>query len=820
MIGRIDLRYYNSGELMTKTTPRAFVTLLLLFAIQFATLPQVGYSQTSAQPAAVADYSKQLAEIESKTEARRKELGIPGMSLAIVKDDQVIYAKGLGYKDFEKKIAATPDTQFAIGSSTKAFTALSVLITQDEGKLSLDASPKTVLPYFKMYDADTDKNITIRDLLTHSSGLNRTDLAMITGKLTRAELIRVAGEAKPIGKLREKFGYQNLMYATAGEVVAVAQKQPWEKFVPTRIFKPLGMTNSNMSMREMAKAQDRSLGYDYNFDTKETLVRPYRDIDPVAPAGSINSSANDMAKWLRFVLGGGTAPGGKRLVSEKGFEEWLKPQMKMNAAGTANYALGWMVTKWNGLTVVQHGGNIDGFNALVAMIPEKKIGFVMLTNVTASSLGNELMPIVWENILGKPEAPKTEGTTAIAPEKEAGKYKFEAAGFDVDVQWKEGKLVAIVPGQPLYTLENVGGRRYKLNGAPDGFFVTFKDKELYLEQPQGNYTLPRIGAGEIANSGSAKELIGKYSMPNNSGTVEIKEADGKVTFNIGSQPPYALMEKSKDTYSMSPLPDTYWLKAKRDDTGKLLSVVVTQPEGEFEFKRLGEKADEKPPITVEELYTRVLAASGGETNWRKLNSRVTTSVSDLEQQGVKAEATSWSKAPNFSATETTMKALGKEIAKGWEFFDGRNGEEAYSFSPVEKLAGKRLEDTKLAADFHAMLDWKSKYKTITVKRIAKVADEEAYAVEFEPEKGTKFTEYYSTKTFLMLKREGVVTSSTSSQTLPYTILFSDYRSVDGVMIPFKQVNNTISNGDVVTTITSVKHNVAIDDKIFSPRKMN
>lgn len=818
MISRIDLRYYNSGEPMTKTTPKAFLTLLLLFAIQFAALPQIGYSQASAQTAAVTDYSKQLQTIEEKLEARRKELGIPGMSLAIVKDAQVIYAKGLGYKDFEKKIAVTTDTQFAIGSSTKAFTALSVLMTQDEGKLSLDASPKTVLPYFKMYDPDTDKNITIRDLLTHSSGLNRTDLAMITGKLTRAELIRVAGEAKPIGKLREKFGYQNLMYATAGEVVAVAQKQPWEKFVPARIFKPLGMTNSNMSMKEMAKARDRSLGYDYNFDTKETLVRPYRDIDEVAPAGSINSSANDMAKWLRFVLSGGVAPDGKRLVSEKGFEEWLKPQMKMNAAGTANYALGWMVMKWNGLTVVQHGGNIDGFNALVAMIPEMKLGFVMLTNVTGSSLGNELMPIVWENILGKPETPKTVTAATFTPEKEAGKYKFEAAGFDVDVQWKDGKLVAVVPGQPLYTLENVGGRRYKLNGAPDGFFVTFKDKELYLEQPQGNYTLPRIGADGNANSGAAKELIGKYSMPNNSGTVEIKEADGKVTFNIGSQPPYALSEKSKDTYSMSPLPDTYWLKAKRDDAGKLLSVVVTQPEGEFEFKRLDEKSADKPPITVDELYTRALAASGGEANWRKLNSRVATSVSDLEQQGVKAEATSWTKAPNLSATETTMKALGKEIAKGWEFFDGRNGEEAYTFTPVEKLAGKRLEDTKLASDFHAMLDWKSKYKTITVKRIAKVGDEECYAVEFEPEKGTKFTEYYSTKTFLMLKREGVVTSSTSSQTLPYTILYSDYRSVDGVMISFKQVNNTISNGDVVTTITSVKHNVAIDDKIFAPRK--
>jgi CubicO group peptidase (beta-lactamase class C family) len=392
----------------------------LLFSVAFTSIPAAGHAQAPAVAAAPDRYSESLTAIEEKVEARRKELGIPGMSLAIVKDDQVIYSKGLGYKDFENKVPVTADTQFAIGSTTKAFTALSVLMTEDEGKISLDASPRSVLPYFKMSDPDTDKDITIRDLLTHSSGLNRTDLAMVTGKLTRAELIRVAGEAKPIGKLREQFGYQNLMYATAGEVVAVAQKKPWEKFVPERIFEPLGMTNSTMSTKEMEKARDRSFGYNYNFDTKETTKLPYRTIDQVAPAGSINSTANDMAKWLRFVLSGGTA-NGKRLVSEKNYAEWLKPQMKVNSAGTVHYSLGWFVQKWNGLTVVQHGGNIDGFNALVAMIPEKKLGFVILTNVSNSPLGNELMPIVWASMLGKPGT--TDGPSAAAggPEAEAGK---------------------------------------------------------------------------------------------------------------------------------------------------------------------------------------------------------------------------------------------------------------------------------------------------------------------------------------------------------------------------------------------------------------
>ncbi|MGQ0542475.1 MAG: serine hydrolase [Blastocatellia bacterium] len=805
---------------MSKSFSNSLLSLFLSFSLIAVSLPTVGYAQAPATVAASDQYQKSLAAIEEKVEARRKELGIPGMSLVIVKDDKVIYAKGLGFKDFENKIAATADTQFAIGSATKAFTALSVLMTQDEGKLSLDASPKTVLPYFKMADADTDKNMTIRDLLTHSSGLNRTDIAMITGKLNRAELIRVAGEAKPVAKLREKFGYQNLMFTTAGEVVAVAQKQPWEKFVPERIFKPLGMKNSTMSIREMAKAKDHSLGYSYNFDTKETEKLPFREIDQVAPAGSINSSANDMAKWLRFVLGGGSIDG-KRLVSEKGFEEWLKPQMKVNPAGTVNYGLGWFIQKWNDLTVVQHGGNIDGFNAMVAMIPEKKLGFVMLTNVSGSPLGSDLMPLVWSNILGKPETPKTDPNAPVSPEKEAGIYHFEAAGFDVDVQWKDGKLVAVVPNQPLYTLEKVSGRRYKLNGAPEGFFVTFKDTELYLEQPQGNYTLPRAKAetnGTAASADAAKELIGKYESEVNGTSVEVKETNGKVSLVLPGQPPYALVDKYKDSFRLSPLPDTYWLTVKRGGGGKIEKFVVTQPEGEFGFKSVA-GVDNKIAMTADELYQKAIEATGGEANWRKLNSRVSKFQIDLEQQGVKGYGTSYSKAPNKTATETTLTAIGKEIGTGFDYFDGTGGEEAYSFAPASKYTGKRLDDTKTASDFYGMLDWKSKYKTITIAKIAKVGAEEAYAVEFEPNSGTKFTEYYSTRTFLLLKRDGSIPSSTSSVQTPYTMLFQDYRDVDGVKIAFKTINNTAGNGDIITILSDVKHNVPVDDKIFTPRKL-
>lgn len=795
-------------------------SFLLVFAFVTASLPLAVNAQTgSAVVAPASQYAKALAEIESKVEARRNELGIPGMSLVIVKDDQIIYLRGLGYKDFEKKIVVTPDTQFAIGSATKAFTALSVLMSADEGKLSLEDSPKKALPYFKMYDPETDKNITIRDLLSHSSGLNRTDLAMVTGKLNRAELIQVAAQAKPTAKLREKFQYQNIMFTAAGEIVANVQKTSWEKFVPDRIFKPLGMNNSTMSLKDMEKAKDYSLGYTYNFDTKETEKQPFRDIGEVAPAGSINSSARDMAQWLRFVLNGGSVEG-KRLVSEKGYDEWLKPQMKI--AGTTSYGFGWFLQDWNGLKVVQHGGNIDGFNSLVAMIPEKKVGFVMLTNVSGSSLGADIMPMIWSNLIPEKVIENVK-LPLRTMQLLAGKYGTAERNVEIKIEGED--MFIVVPGQPPYKLVRTAPRTFKAEGLPDGFGAKFTPEtgnatELEMVQPQGNHKLPRLG-GETkpaqTTGATAKELIGKYNAPNGA-IVDISESNGQVSFNIAGQQPYILNERSKDTFSMSPLPETYYVTAKRDAAGKLTSVAVTQPEGTFEFKRLDASAEAKPMISVDELQKKTLDAIGGEANWRKLTTRVVEFDTDFENQGVHAIGKNYSKAPNLSAAETNFVALGKTIGTEWEFFDGTAGEDKVSFAPLDKYTGKRLEDVRLSADFYGPLNWKTNYKKVEVTGTAKVGDEEAYVVKFESEKGTPFTEYYSIKTFLLIKRTGVISSSTSDQSIPYSVLYSDYRDLDGIKLPFKTVNNNVANGNIVTTIKSVKHNVPLDQKLFGPKK--
>ncbi len=468
---------------------------LLLFAVgTLCFLPHFAVSTRAQAP----DLAPKLAKIEETLDKKYKELHIPGVAIAIVKDDKIIYSKGLGLRNLETKQPVTPNTLFAIGSSSKAFTAMSVMMSVEEKKLSLSDAPRLYLPYFRMRDSETDSKITVRDLLCHRSGLPRTDLSWYTGVLSPEEVIRAACEAVPTAKLGEKFQYQNVMFLTAGEIVAKVQKTSWQNFVHKRIFEPLGMKQSNFTPKETYRYPDYSLGYTYLEATKTTQHLPMRTLTNAAPAGAINSNVTEMAQWIRFLLNRGVY-NGKRLVSEASIDEVMKPQMKMSPK--SDYGLGWMLYDWNGHKIVEHGGNIDGFNAQVALMPDLKLGFVLLTNVSASSLGGAMMDSVWENLVGGKKAveePKPQAAApSIDPKEEAGTYRLAEANMDFTIAFENGKLVLHVPNQPAYSLEFVSGRRYKLGSpAPAGFFATFRPNkenpkitELFLEQPQGNITL-------------------------------------------------------------------------------------------------------------------------------------------------------------------------------------------------------------------------------------------------------------------------------------------------------------------------------------------
>lgn len=818
---------------MLKMVSRHALAAILLCSLTLAPFraPRAqSITSRQAAPSAEAGRAAALARIEAALEARRKELNIPGMSLVIVKDDQVIYVKGLGVKDFERGIPVTADTLFAIGSSSKAFTAMAAVMSQDEGRLSLDDSPKKFLPYFRLQDPEADSKIVMRDLLSHRSGLNRTDLAWISGKLSREEVIRVAGQAKPTAKLREKFLYQNVMYAAAGEAVARAQKATWDEVIRQRIFKPLGMTGSVTNVPDMRRAKDYSFGYDYTPATKITRRLPFIDFPAVAPAGSINSSARDMAQWVRLMLGGGVFEG-KRLVSEAGMAELVKPHIAI--APKINYGLGWFLREWKGKRVVEHGGNISGFNALVALMPEERLGFALLTNVTSSPIGQAAMETIWSNLAGAAgAAPAADpASTSGDAQRVIGKYLFAKANLTIEITTVESHLTAIVPGQPAYTLKDTGGGRYQLtkDGMPlPGYFISFRpiktneaEFEMFLEQPQGNISLSRVkaadpqAAGDTTNSAVAAEtlraLVGRYAPKQGSANIEVVERDGRYLLVVPGQPSYPLFSREPDVFGAVGMPDSYSVRVDRDAAGKITGITLRQPQGDFPLTRA---AGFNAPLTVEELMSKVVNAMGGEQALRRLTSLQQTVNLNFENQGLTGTGTISQRAPNLYREEGKVLALGKEIASITEIFDGVRGLETTTFAPPNPLSGAELADKRTSADFYAPLNWRTLFKTIEITGTKKVGEEETYIVVKTPAEGHRVTDYVSTTTFRILRRDSLSSSATSEATQPVTAIFSDFRPVAGFLMPFRIVTTQPSMGTVVVEVKEARANVALPDTLF------
>jgi CubicO group peptidase (beta-lactamase class C family) len=332
---------------------------------------------------------------------------VPGLAIAIVKDDAVFLSKGFGVRKLGETIPVTDHTLFAIGSTTKAFTATALAMLVEEGKINWDDAVTKHMPTFQLKDPYVTREITIRDLLAHRSGLNRHELVWYGAPIGRDEVLRRLRFAKPDWSFRSRFGYQNMMYLAAGQVIPAVTKKSWDDFIRERIFKPLNMTGSNTSVTAFAKGADVATPHD-KIDAKVEVV-PWRNIDNIGPAGSINSNVADMAQWIRFQLGEGVY-NKQRLLSSGAVKEMHTPQTvipysssnaKLNPhTHLMAYGMGWMVRDYRDTMLLEHGGGIDGMTAHVALLPEKKVGLVILTNQGGHSLPTALMYRVFDTYLG------------------------------------------------------------------------------------------------------------------------------------------------------------------------------------------------------------------------------------------------------------------------------------------------------------------------------------------------------------------------------------------------------------------------------------
>lgn len=314
---------------------------------------------------------------------------IPGMAVAVVINDRVVYAQGYGTRELGGSEPVTPDTLFQIASTSKAFTSTALAMLATEKKLSFDDPVRKHLDYFHLADLCADSQVTIRDIVSHRTGLGRRDELWDNTPLTREQVIRAMGEVELARPFRSGYGYQNIMFIAAGEVVAHASNMPWDEFVKTRIFTPLGMTRTVTSDADW-NAADHATGYRY--DWKTNRVSPQRPIDThtLGAGGAIKSCARDMANWLRFQLAGG-AFNLQQLVDAELLQETKTPQTVIRVENLTRdlnpetnvmaYAMGWNVQDYRGELLVSHSGSLNGFRTHVDLLPERRAGFVLLSNL-------------------------------------------------------------------------------------------------------------------------------------------------------------------------------------------------------------------------------------------------------------------------------------------------------------------------------------------------------------------------------------------------------------------------------------------------------
>ncbi len=371
----------------------------------------------------------------------------PGAAIAVVWGGKLVFAQGYGLRDVERKLPVTTSTRFMIGSTTKAFTSLMLGQLAEAGKLTWDSPMRSLLPDFAVNDEYATTHLTLRDLLTHRTGVARSDLAWYGNPtLTRVDLFEKLKHLPLSGPLRQKWEYNNFMYAMAGFTLERLTGQTWEQNLQTRVLAPLGMTQTLTTIRELGASPDRALGY--HADGDKLVLDPYHDVPAMAPAGStLSSSVLDMAKWLILHLGDGTA-GGKRVVVKSTLSELHRPQMMVgtpeNDKDVANvaYALGWGVDVYRGHRRVHHSGGIDGFITEVALFPDDGIGIVVLCNAGDTGLPGALRSVVFDRLLG------LTGRDWLAETKQR-REKAKSAQQDTDAVFALQRVAEAAPSHPL-----------------------------------------------------------------------------------------------------------------------------------------------------------------------------------------------------------------------------------------------------------------------------------------------------------------------------------------------------------------------------------
>lgn len=407
---------------------------------------------------------------------------VPGAAAAVIQNGEVIFSKGFGYADADQESPATPDTRFAIASCTKAFTAMTVGMLVDDGRVEWQKPLRDYLPDFRLHDPFATERITPRDLLCHNSGLPRHDLVWYQSRITTTELLQRLHHLEPSKDFRANWQYQNMMYIVAGYLVSQISGMIWEDFTRQHILVPLGMSASSFSPTESQHNGSAALPYEEN--DGEVSAMPYYDDALLSSAGGIYSNVTDLIEWVRLLLNRGSC-NGSRLVSENTFKTITDAHVVIDdpsrneliQSDFLTYGLGWSIHPYHGRKLLFHGGAIDGFTSRIAFMPDEQIGTIVLNNLEDSPLPITVTYSIYDLLLGHKPQPWADRVQVLRDKSEAEKTearrKFDGARHNTE------------PSHPLdaYTGDYMhpGYGRLHVNQANNHLEITFNTMTWQLD---------------------------------------------------------------------------------------------------------------------------------------------------------------------------------------------------------------------------------------------------------------------------------------------------------------------------------------------------
>jgi len=774
-------------------------------------------SRAEATAAATAtDYRPRLDEMMAKLEAARIEHHVPGIGIAVVHGDEVILCDGLGSADLERGIPVTCDTIFAIGSCTKAFTATVIAMLADEGKMDWDAHVRTYLPDFKLHDPEADAGVTLRDLVSHRSGLSRMGLLWAAGKLTRDEILDAVAGAEPLFPFRSKFNYSNINYIVAGDASGKAFGSDWETLMRARLLVPLQMNSASLSTIDAQQNPNLAIGYTWDDVDNAHELDPMRNIDAAGPAGSINASPRDMANWLRFLLARGEF-NGKRLISQDALEETWKSQIEI--APGVGYALGWIDQTYIDTRIVEHSGNIDGFSAHVAFLPEKNLGFVLLMNTSIASLDAHANDIVLGTLIREPAATSMLGSPGEDFSPYVGTYigtfaHFKDGKFEVKVS--NGKLAVDVPGQMLYELEapdDQGRRSFSLTNQ---IAVSFERNEagevtlMKMHQAGLDFELPREGV-EIkpdVTLDDVREYLGAYRFEDMGADCKVLIQNGRLAVDVPGQMVYELHLPDADGKWTFRATQDIKVGFNRNDDGTVKSMTMWQAGQEWEMPLVA-KAEPAEAATLDDVMTLVQNAYGT-AKLGELRTLRGTGTIHFVHQGLSGKV-------HLAMQGITHSRLDMDLGKNGSIHVIAAGEKGWtvsSFDPKKELKGKYLRATQQQSVLLNATDWREHAQSVTLEGTRSVDGRQHHVVRIVVDDLTNSTAYVDAATGLVTQQDMLVATE-GLGAMPITVRYSAYQSVNGVMLPHVTEVFNDMQGKAVTTYDSFEVNVDLPADTFA-----